>query len=577
MEPAASPPTIAAERPVVPGYELLGELGRGGMGVVYAARNESTGERAAVKVIRDAALAGEDERRRFRIESEATARLDHPHVVKVFAVGEHAGRPFLVMELVDGGTLATRLADGPLAIPAAAELLRTVAQAVAHAHQRGIIHRDLKPGNILLSAESETDPSLSQSAIHNPQSEMRPKVADFGLAKRLDTDSTAWTRDGAVLGTPCYMAPEQARGQGRQVGPTADVYALGAILFETLVGKPPHFSDSWAEIVYRVQNDDPTPPARVRKDVPPDLDAVCLKCLDRDPARRYPTAAELADDLDRFLNGRPVTAVPESAFERLTRLAARDGYTLAHEIGRGPHAAVSLARTSLGQPVVVKVFPHGAFTREAWDDRLRRGAATLAVLAHPHVVRVLGGGWWDGSAFVVSEHIPAGNLASSTGGRPQPVAEAVKLVSGLADLVSYVHRQGVTHANLKPSNVLLAGDGIPRITDFRDTLGPLAVSASVAPELVAEPSADARPHTDVYGLGLILYELLAGRPPFDAASPDLRDDVLTRDPPPPSAFNPHVPHPLDSITLRCLRKNPWARYPRAFDLFTRLRWVLESL
>lgn len=558
MDPAASsPPTVAAPRPAVPGYELLTELGRGGMGVVYAARNETTGERVAVKVIRDAALAGDDERRRFRIEAEATARLDHPNVVKVFAVGEHAGRPFLVMELVDGGTLATLLAGGPMPVTAAAELIRTVAQAVAHAHGRGVVHRDLKPANVLLADG--------------------PKVADFGLAKRLDTDSTAWTRDGAVLGTPCYMAPEQARGQVRQVGPAADVYALGAILFEALIGRPPHYSDSWAEVVYRVQHDDPIPPARVRPDVPPDLDAVCLKCLEKDPARRYPTAAELAADLDRFLNGQPVTAVPESAFERLTRLAARDGYTLAHEIGRGPHAAVSFARTSLGQPVAVKVFAHGAFTREAWDDRLRRGAATLAVLAHPHVVRVLGGGWWDGAAFVVSEFVPAGNLAASVGGRPQPVAEAVKVVSGLADLVGYVHRQGVAHGNLKPANVLLAGDGIPRITDFRDTLGPLALSESVAPELLADPTADARPHTDVYGLGLILYELLAGRPPFDPASPDLRDDVLNRDPPPPSAFNQHVPHPLDSITLRCLRKNPWARYPRAFDLFTRLRWVLDTL
>ncbi len=555
MDAADDRPTVATVLPVVPGYELLGELGRGGMGVVYQARRAGSGEPVAVKVIRDAALASEDDRRRFRVEAEATASLDHPNVVRVFEVGEHAGRPFLVMELVGEGTLASVLAGQPIPVGEAAELVRSVARGVAHAHGRGVVHRDLKPGNILLSAGS-------------------PKVADFGLAKRLDTDSTAWTRDGVVLGTPCYMAPEQARGEVRTIGPPADVYALGAILYEALTGKPPHLSDSWTQALHRLQTDDPTPPARVRPDVPADLEAVCLKCLEKDPSRRYQTAAELADDLDRFLGGTPVAAVPESAFDRLVRRAARDGYQLGAEVGRGPNAVVYLARTTLGQPVAVKVFSPDRWTRDAWDDRLRRGASTLAVLAHPGVVRVLGGGWWDGTAFVVSEHAPAGHLGNA--GR-MPVADAVRLVGGLADLLGYVHRQGVTHGNLKPANVLLAADGIPRVTDFRDTLGPTADVASVAPEVLSDPTADVRPHTDVYGLGLILYHQLAGRPPFDPTVPDVREDVLTREPVPPSAFNPHVPPPLDSICLRCLRKNPWARYPRAFDLFTRLRWVAEAL
>lgn len=559
MDPASELPTVATERPVVPGYELLGELGRGGMGVVYEARRVGTDERVAVKVIRDAALASENDRRRFRIEAEATARLDHPNVVRIFEVGEHAGRPFLVMELVNGGTLAGLLTQ-PMGVTAAAELIRTVAHAVAHAHERGVVHRDLKPGNILLA-----------------NSPAEPKVADFGLAKRLDTDSTAWTRDGAVLGTPCYMAPEQAAGRVREVGPHSDVYALGAILYEALTGHPPHLSDSWTQTLFRVQHDDPTPPARIRPDIPLDLEVVCLKCLEKDPARRYPTAAELASDLDRFLGGAKVAAVPVSAFDRLARRASRDGYTLAAEIASGPHATVYHARTSLGQPVAVKVFPTDHWTRDAWDDRLRRGATTLAVLAHPGVVRVLGGGWWDGSAFLVNEHAPAGCLKTNIGNRPQPVAESLRLVSGLADLMGYIHRQGVTHGNLKAANVLLAADGIPRITDFRDSVGPPADIACVAPELLTDPTAEVRPHTDVYGLGVVLYELLTGRPPFDSTVADVREDVLARDPTPPSHFNPHVPPPLDSICVRCLRKNPWARYPRAFDLLTLLRWMAENL
>jgi serine/threonine protein kinase len=198
------------------------------------------------------------------------------------------------------------------------------------------------------------------------------------------------------------------------------------------------------------------------------------------------------------------------------------------------------------------------------------------------VVRILGGGWWDGSPFLVSEHVPTGSLAASIGEKPHPVPEAIRLVAGLAELLGYVHRQGVTHGNLKPTNVLLAADGIPRITDFRAALGPPdttdpAAVATLAPELLADPAAELRPHTDVYGLGLILYHLLTGRPPFDPADPDLRERLANGDPPRPSAYNPHVPPPLDSICLHCLRANPWTRYSRAFDLFTRLRWMAENV
>jgi serine/threonine protein kinase len=585
-----------ADAPTIPGYEIIEELGRGGMGVVYKARQVSLKRLVALKLIRDGALAGPRERARFRIEAEAAARLRHPNVVQVYEVGEHQGQPYFAMEFVEGGGLDRHLAGRPLPPRPAADLLRTLALAVQHAHAHNVVHRDLKPANVLLqvtedrgkrtenTGEKADERGSSLSSVLCPPSSVSPKVTDFGLAKRLDSDSTAWTQDGAVLGTASYMAPEQAAGRVREIGPAADVYALGAVLYELLTGRPPFKADSWGRTVEQVLHDEPVPPTRLHPDVPRDLATVCLKCLEKDPGRRYATAQELADDLGRFLDGQPVEAVPLGETERLARLAARDGYQIVDEVGRGPRTVVYRALAGpLQQPVVLKVFPAAAGTREEWEARLRRSADQWAALAHPQVVLVNRAGWWDGVPYLAAEYVPNGSLAAKLTGRPQPVRQALRLVEQLAEVVCYLHRQGVVHGNLKPTNVLLAADGIPRVSDFRLTGGlahgpPPADDADatglgyLAPELVRDPAAEPRPNTDVYGLGLILYELLTGRPPFAGATArEVLEQVGAQDPAPPSRRNPHVTPALEAFCLRCLRKNPWRRFDRAYDVLARLR------
>jgi serine/threonine protein kinase len=588
-EPAGE---AAAAWPVVPGYEVLGELGRGGMGVVYRACQLSLKRLVALKLIRDGALASAQQRARFRIEAEAAARVRHANVVAIYDVGEHQGRPYFAMELVEGPSLDRHLAGRTQPAGPAAVLLRTLALAVEHAHARNIIHRDLKPANILLqkSQEDQKDPGDTRDTEDRsaPLGLFLPKVTDFGLAKRLDSQSTGWTQEGAVVGTVAYMPPEQAAGRTREIGPAADIYALGAILYELLTGRPPFLADTWQLTLEQVLHDEPAPPARLCPGVPADLETVCLKCLEKEPARRYASAQALADDLNRFLEGKPVAAVPLGATERLARLASADGYQLAGEIGRGPGSTVYRARAgALPQPVALKVFRAGLGARAEWEARLRQGAEAWAALAHPQIVPVQRAGWWDGAGYLAMEYVPHGSLAARLAGQPYPVREALRLVEQLAEIVRYLHRQGVVHGNLKPSNVLFAADGIPRVSDFRPAgglfQGALRVDGPepaglgyVAPELVRDPAAEARPYTDLYGLGLILYELLTGRPPFAAATAaETLAQVAARDPVPPSRLGAAVTPQLEAVCLRCLRKDPWHRYARAHDLIKRLQYFQD--
>jgi serine/threonine protein kinase len=587
--------------PVIPGYTIEAEIGRGGMGVVVRAREESSGRPVALKLLRDPALATPEALARFRREAEAAARLSHPRLVKILAVGEHAGQPYYAMELATGGRLDQRLSGQPHDPRNAAELVRLLAEAISHAHERGVVHRDLKPANIVFRPREANvaAPAIAESAtgLALDLGLWEPLVADFGLVKELGGESTAWTRDGAILGTASYMAPEQAEGRAADVGPAADIYALGAILYELLTGRPPFAESSWSRTVLRVLSEEPVPPRALAAEVPPDLETICLACLAKRPGERPGSAQRLAEELARFLQGETVTIVGRSADAQLARRAADDGFTLLEPIGTGPQSTVYRALAHpLSLPVAIKVFRRGMIAREAWEARLRECSGLWASLSHPQIALNQRAGWWDGAGYVAMEFLPGGSLQSRIGGRPVPAAQVYELLEPLIETVNYLHRQGVVHGNLKPSNVLLAADGIPRIADFRPLAGLALAEAGgglptelqtgqlettafgyLAPELLDEPPGELRPYTDIYGLGLILYELLAGRPPFRAATTsEMRQLVREVVPPPPSAFCASVTPQLDGLCLRSLRKNPWQRYHRVYDMLAYLRYLREG-
>jgi hypothetical protein len=328
--------------PRVPGYELYSVLGKGGMGIVYKARDKALGRLVALKMIRGAHIDREDVRR-FRTEAEAVARLQHPNIVQIYEIGDYHGLPYCALEFCAGGSLHTRLAGTPLPPRETARLTETLARAIQAAHVQKIVHRDLKPHNVLLAAEitentegNTTDSSGSSSGIAGS---WVAKIADFGLAKKLDVD-VQQTQRGAVMGTPSYMAPEQA--QGKNVGPAVDVWALGAILYETLTGRPPFKAATTVDTLLQVTGTDPVAPTQLNAAVPRDLETICLKCLHKEPARRYATALALAEDLRRFQAGEPILARPASLAERGIKWAKRRPAQVA-AAALGAVAAVVLA------------------------------------------------------------------------------------------------------------------------------------------------------------------------------------------------------------------------------------------
>ena len=335
----AAPRRWTAQPPQLSGYEVQDELGRGGMGVVYRAWDQRLHRPVAIKMLLAGDFARPDERERFEREAEAAAGLRHVNIVQVYHVGDLEGRPYFTMEFVEGGSLAEKLAGTPLPAGEAAALLATLAEAVQAAHDHGIVHRDLKPGNVLLTDDGT------------------PKIADFGLARRLD-DGAGVTRSGTPLGTPNYMAPEQALGLTHAIGPAADVYALGAILYETLTGWPPFRANTTAETLRQVVEQEPMPPSRSNAKVPRDLEVICLKCLRKEPHRRYLSAATLAADLHRFERGEAITARPTGPLERSARWLRR--------------RRVQVASLSLGALLGVALVCAGLWLKSAREAGVRR-------------------------------------------------------------------------------------------------------------------------------------------------------------------------------------------------------------
>jgi len=300
-------------------FELLGEIGRGGMGVIYRARQISLDRIVAVKTIIAGRLASAEEIRRFEREARLAANLRHPNIVTIHGVGEHEGQSYFSMELVEGRSLSDKIRDRPLSPRKAARLVRAIADGISYAHREGVLHRDLKPSNILVEPSG------------------RPKITDFGLAKRVVEDSEL-TATGAIIGTASYMSPEQASGKVKQVNESSDIYSLGAILYATLTGKPPFTGCTAAETLTRVVNGEVTPPRVENPQIPEELQAICLRCLEKDPRRRYGSARELKEDLERFLQDRPILARPPGHMERAWRWCRR----------HTPLARVKLAASSWG-------------------------------------------------------------------------------------------------------------------------------------------------------------------------------------------------------------------------------------
>jgi WD40 repeat protein len=342
VPPDGSPPVAPAGAAAVPGYGLLRELGRGAMGVVYLARQLKVGRLVALKMLVYGGHATAKELSRFRTEAEALGRLQHPNIVQIYEVGEHGGLPFFSLEYCAGGDLDGQLDGTPWPPAKAARLVETLAKAIHAAHRAGVVHRDLKPLNIVLTTDGQ------------------PKITDFGLAKKLSREK-GQTGPGAILGTPSYMAPEQAGGKSEDIGPRADVYALGAVLYELLTGRPPFKGATQLDTVLQVVSEEPVPPRQLQSKIPRDLETVCLKCLRKEPRKRYRTAAELAGDLSRFQRGAPVTARRVGPLGRGWRWCRRN-----------PLVAASLAAVMLALAIGTAVATHFAVQSNARADNLRQ-------------------------------------------------------------------------------------------------------------------------------------------------------------------------------------------------------------
>jgi serine/threonine protein kinase len=403
-----APPRPLVELPA--GYNLLGFLGQGGMGVVYKARHVRLDRIVALKMLRSGDQAGATERARFHTEAQAAARLQHPNIVQIYEVGEANGQPYFCMEYIEGDSL-TRLIDGtPWPAVRAAQLVETLARAIDAAHQAGIVHRDLKPGNVLLSFSRDAERSAGAAALRSEDSASRlneatPKISDFGLAKMLGSNHSQ-TKTESFLGTPCYAAPEQAGAHNSAIGPHTDIYALGAILYELLTGRPPFRGTTVLETIRQVIEQEPAGPRLLNPSVSPDLEAICLKCLEKNPAARYASAADLAEDLRRWQQHEPIRARPPGPLGRAIRWCRRHPAltSIAAVIVLGVVGMSWQWREAVAAGKLAEERREAAEKAGVLADRARQNAEEEAAAAR-EVANFLGGLFEEADPFVLTNRV----------------------------------------------------------------------------------------------------------------------------------------------------------------------------
>lgn len=538
--------------PAVPGHEILGFVGGGGQGEVYRARHTALGRTVALKVLRAGQGTGPEHWARFRREGRVIARLDHPNIVRVYGFQESGGRLFLSMEYLAGGSLRDRLiGQGFFAPEAAVKLLRTLADAVEHAHRKGIVHRDLKPANVLFTLDG------------------RPKIVDFGLAKVVDDSASQQTRTGAILGSPSYMAPEQASGKVSQVGPATDVYALGAILYELLTGRPPFSGESWLDTLDMVRFQPVAPPSHWRPNLPPGLENVCLKCLEKNLGERYPSAAALAQALQPFAGATPGRDAGPPPRDQSPAQGQPEGYRLLKRIHAGAFGEVWTAMAPGDIKVAVKV----QYQSAEKDGQLLQALELVRGLDHPYLLKTHAYWVHDGRLRVVME-LADGSLrdrlkkSQRQRGPGIPPARLLPSLLEVAEALDFLHGQQLVHRNVRPDNFLLV-QGHAKLGDFSllcraDALGPDDAGSGtpgyMAPECYR---AVATARSDQYSLAVSYVELRRGRRPFPGRT-SLAEAMLDAFEGAPDLGD--LGKPEKQVLLQALAKDPAQRHPscRAF-------------